>query len=122
MESGSTVSENCQIMYLGPYSAGRLLLNGGSATRLQLDTLNFFRTIFRTTSKLKVSLFYEKNCQLMYLGPHNVGYFEQMGVSADRPKMDQFGIFSTLQNSKRVFFMEKWTSHVLRALYGGHFG
>ena len=30
----------------------------------------------------------------MYFGPHNVGPFlEQMGVSANQPKMDQFLIF-----------------------------
>ena len=50
---------------------------------------NFF-TFYHTKSKLKGRPFYEKNCQLMYLGLHNAGHFEQMWASANQPKMDQF--------------------------------
>ena len=36
----------------------------------------------------------------MCLGVHNAGHLKQMGVSANRPKMDQFGIFSTMSYKK----------------------
>ena len=61
----------------------------------------------------------------MYLGPNNVGRFEQMGVSFDQPKWTNFKFFQQLlvqnQNSERVYFLEKITSHVCRALWGGPF-
>ena len=64
--------------------------NGGSADRPRIDQLKKISALFHTKSELKGGLFYEKNCQLMYLGPYNAGRFGQMGVSANRPKLDQF--------------------------------
>ena len=36
----------------------------------------------------------------MYFGPYNAGRFKQMGVSANRPTMDKFRIFSTISSTK----------------------
>ena len=62
-----------------------------------------------------------KNCQLMYLRPHNSGRFEQISLSINL-KWTNFELFQQFlvqnQNSKRVYFMEKLTSHVFSALFG----
>ena len=61
----------------------------------------------------------------MYLGPYSAGRFGQMGMSANRPKLDQFCILKHFpvqnQNSKGVSFMKKLPSHVIRAPCGGPF-
>ena len=47
----------------------------------------------------------------MYLGPYSAGRFGQMGMSANRPKLDQFCILKHFpvqnQNSKGVSYMKK---------------
>ena len=55
----------------------------------QKDQFGNFSTISCTKSNLKGLPYYEKICRLMYLRPHKTGCFGQMGVSANRPKLDQ---------------------------------
>ena len=64
-------------MYLGPYNAGRFGQMGVSANRPKLDQFVNFSTSSQTKSELKGCLFYEKNCQLMYLGAHFGGCLEK---------------------------------------------
>ena len=40
------------------------------------------------------AVLFKKNWQLMYLGPHNVGCFGQMVLSANGPKLGQFLTFN----------------------------
>ena len=77
-------------MYLRPHFAGRFQKWGGLPIGPEWADLKNFATFSHTKSELKGGLFYEKNCQLMYLGPYNAGRFGQMGVSANQPKLDQF--------------------------------
>ena len=49
-----------------------------------------FPTNFWTKLEMKGGPLYENNCQFIYFGPHNMSRFEQMWVSANPPKMDQF--------------------------------
>ena len=77
-------------MYLRPYNEGRFGHIGGSANPPTMNRFENFSTFSYTKSELKGGPFYEKNCQLMYFGPYNAGRFRQMGVSANRPKLDQF--------------------------------
>ena len=71
--------------YCGPFWK-----NEGVCQSAQNGPNRKFPKPFSTKSKLKGDPFFEKNCQLMYLWLHNAGHFVKMGVSADRPKMDQF--------------------------------
>ena len=64
-------------MYLGPYIAGRFGHIGGSANRPRIVQFSNFRTFSYIKFKFKGGLFYAKNCQLMYLGPHFAGRFEK---------------------------------------------
>ena len=69
----------------------------GFVNRPRMDQFQKFSTISCKKSKLKGSPFYEKNCQCMYLGPHNVGCFEQIRVSANQPKLfDKISLSSPL--------------------------
>ena len=83
--------------HCGPFRQKRGLPMGPEWTNFKTIS-----TISGTKSRLQWSPFYHKNCQLMYSGLHNVGCFEQMGVPANRPKMDQFCIFVhfLVQNQK----------------------
>ena len=66
------------------------LKNRGSANRPTMDQFVNFSTSSQTKSELKGGLFYEKNCQLMYLGPYIAGRFGHIGGSANRPRIVQF--------------------------------
>ena len=55
-----------------------------------MDRFENSSTFSFTKSEFKGGLFYLKKCQLMYMGPYNVGRFGQMGVSANQPKFEQF--------------------------------
>ena len=63
---------------LGPILRA-VLKNGGSANWPRMDRFEKFSTFSYTKSELKGGLFYERNCQLMYLGPYSAGRFGQMG-------------------------------------------
>ena len=60
----------------------------------------------------KKAFFNENNCQLLYLGPHNPGGFEQIGgvcrLAQNEPILNE--------NSKREYFIKKLASNVFRAL------
>ena len=78
-------------MYLRPHFGDRFEKWGvRSANRPTMNRFENFSTFSYTKSELKGGPFYEKNCQLMYLGPYSEGHFGQMGVSANRPKFDRF--------------------------------
>ena len=85
-----------------------------------------FLVNFPPKIQIERGLFNERNCQFIYLVPHNARCFKQMGVSADRPKMDQFWILSTIYCTKSkfkegVFYGKNLTSPVFRALWAWPF-
>ena len=58
---------------------------------------------FSTFSNKKFKFFYEKNLQLLYLRQCNACLFGQMGVSGNRPKLDQFWHFIAFSFTKLKF-------------------
>ena len=96
------IKKNANSCIWGPILRA-VLKNGGSANRPRMDRFENFSTFSYTKSELKGGLFYERNCQLMYLGPYNAGRFRQMGVSANRPKLDQFWCLRTFSYTKSKF-------------------
>ena len=85
LKGGLVNVQKCKLINLGPHNAGCFEEIWVSTNRPILGPIKKLSTIFCTKSKLKGGLFYEKNCQLVYMGPHNTGRFEQMRVSADWP-------------------------------------
>ena len=82
--------KKCQLLYFGPHIVGRFEHNGGSTDLPTMDRFEIFSFFYHTKSEFKGGLFYEKNCQLMYLRPHIVGRFGHIGGSANRPRIVQF--------------------------------
>ena len=96
IERGSILSENCQLVYLGPHNAGHFSHMGCLPIGPICPNFNSF--LYKT--QIERGPFLEQNCKLMYLRPHNVSCFKQIGVSANRPKMDQFWNFLTISCKK----------------------
>ncbi len=101
-----------RVLFWGPF-----LKNGGSAKRPTMNRFANFSTFYYTKSKFEGGPFYEKNCQLMYLGPYSAGRFGPIGVSANQPKFDQFWLlrtFSCTKSKLRHIFLPKWTQKKIR--------
>ena len=56
----------------------------------------FYYNNFYYKMQIERGLLNAKKCQLIYLGPHNVGCFGQMGVSANQPNLARFQKISTI--------------------------
>ena len=81
---------------------------------------------YSTKTKLKGGPLYDKNCQHVYLGPHNVDHFKQKGVAANRPKMNHFWILNNFLYKFKfkggIFYGKNWHLMYLGPYGAGSFG
>ena len=71
--------------YCGPFSA-----EWGVCQLAPIGPILKLMNHFPHKIQIEIGFVLRQKLQFMYLGPNNAGHLEQMGVSSDRPKIDQF--------------------------------
>ena len=102
MKGGLFYEKNANSCIWGPILRA-VFKKGGSANRPRMDRFEKFCNFFSHKIRIQRGSVLWKNVLTHVLQPYSAGRFGQMGVSANRPKLDQFWRLKTFSCTKSKF-------------------